>query len=80
MGLAHSHAFLIGFSILNHLFWGTTIYGNHHIGGGRSSFLPRRLLQWAAMGGSRGQVDLVVMMFHGKGSFMEMDIIICISH
>ena len=73
MGVAHSHAFYI----LDHLFWGTLIYGNHHIGRGRSSFLPRRLLQWAAMGRSRGPVDLVVM-FHGKGSFTEMDIIMYI--
>ena len=26
-----NHPFLIGFSFINHPFWGTAIFGNHHI-------------------------------------------------
>ena len=34
---------LIGFSIINHPFWGTPIFGNTHIvGGGRSYFFVSR--------------------------------------
>ena len=31
---------LIGFSIINHPFWGTTIFGNIHIGGAFKTFNP----------------------------------------
>ena len=30
-GVPPNHPFLIGFSIINHSFWGTTIFGNIHI-------------------------------------------------
>ena len=32
IGLPPNHPFLIGFSIINHPFWGTTIFGNTHLG------------------------------------------------
>ena len=31
IGLPPNHPFLIGFSIINHPFWGTTIFGNTHM-------------------------------------------------
>ena len=30
IGVSPNHPFLIGFSIINHPFWGTTIFGNIH--------------------------------------------------
>ena len=45
-----NHPFLIGISILNHPFWGTTIFGNIHIfqmDGSITVEQPRRLSIWS---------------------------------
>ena len=34
IGVSPNHPILIGFSIINHPFWGTTIFGNTHMGHG----------------------------------------------
>ena len=40
---AHKSSILMGFSIINHPFWGTPIFGNTHMDGGfQGVFSPKR--------------------------------------
>ena len=41
IGVPPNHPLLIGFSIINHPFWGTPILGNNHIPGHNDPIIPK---------------------------------------